>query len=269
MKKLSTILIILALVVLIPAGTVMGQAKTKVKGEITLLEDGSMELITKDGSVTVIFPDDYDTNGLEVGLIVMVDGSWLNDENFKADAIKIVDDQEEYEDEGKDIDDEDVDDKEEDEDSEDTFQNAFCTGEKDTLHPLAAKIVERFGETGEEEAAEGNGEVGDTQAVSLTEEQVMTWFCEGHSFGQIMLALVTQKFDGSDPQETLQMRKEGKGWGNIWKEKGLIGNASEGTPPGQIIKPDKADKSSPPGLDNKPDKENKIPPGQEKKTPTP
>lgn len=253
MRKLSTILIVVALLVLIPAGTVLAKTDTKIKGEITLIEAGSMKLSTKDGTVTVIFPDDYDPSDLSIGLIVMVDGSWLNEENFKADAIKEVDDPDEVE--AEEPDDEDIDEKDE-EDGEDTGQNAFCTGEKASSHPLAAKIVERF----------SNGE-GEGAAVS--EEQVMTWFCQGNSFGEIMLALMTQKFDGTNPEEMLQMRKDGIGWGNIWKDKGLIGNAKEGTPPGQIIKPDKADKATPPGLENKPEKEQNTPPGQLKKTPTP
>lgn len=249
MKKLSTILIVLALLILIPAGTVLGKTTSKIKGEIIGLDTSSMQLETKDGNVNVLFPEGVETDGLALGLVVMVDGNWDDEGNFVAAAVKVVDDQDEVEDE--DAEDADIDD-EEGEEGEENTQNAFCTGEKDSPHPLAAKIVERFGEE-----------------ISLTEDQVMTWFCEGNSFGQIMLALVTQKFDGSKPEDILEMRKNGMGWGNIWKEKGLIGNARLGTPPGQIIKPDKADKGTPPGLENKPDKDNKIPPGQLKKTPPP
>lgn len=236
MRRISPILVVMALLVLIPVGTVLGKPATKIKGTITELGEESMVLDTKDGPVTVIYPDDYDPSELATELVVMVEGSWLNDEDFKADAIKILDDQDEVEEE-------DLDDEQEDEDAGSTSQNAFCTGGKDKLHPLAAKIAERF----------------DGMA---TEEQVMAWFCEGHSFGQIMLALMTQKFDDSDPEELLMLHKNGTGWGTIWKEKGLIGNEKEGTPPGHIIKPDKG---TPPGLE----KNNKIPLGQLKKTPTP
>ncbi|MEJ2758070.1 MAG: hypothetical protein P8046_06250 [Anaerolineales bacterium] len=238
-RRISAILVVTALLVLIPVGTVLGKSATKIKGTITDLGTNSMVLETKDGPVNVVYPDDYDSSDLELGLVVMVDGSWLNEENFQADAIKILDDQDEMEEE--DLDDEQE--TEEVEESEFTSQNAFCTGEKDRLHPLATKIVERF-------------------AGATTEDQIMEWFCEGHSFGQIMLALMTQKFDGTDPEDLLQMRKGGKGWGIIWKEKGLIGNEKEGTPPGHIIKPDKG---TPPGLE----KNNMIPPGLLKKTPTP
>lgn len=237
MRRISTILVVMALLVLIPVETVLGKPTTKIKGKITELGETSMVVETKDGPVNVIYPDDYTFSDLETGMVVMVDGSWLNDDDFKADSIKLVDDQEEEFLEGEEQY------PEEGEESESTSQNAFCTGAKDNLHPLAAKIVERF-------------------AGVTTEEQVMTWFCQGHSFGQIMLALMTQKFDGSNPEELLQLHKEKGGWGSIWKEKGLIGNEREGTPPGHIIKPDKG---TPPGLE----KNNKIPPGLLKKTPIP
>lgn len=247
-QKFAVLITLLALLVLVPVGTGFGKSEAKIKGEITELGTDYLVLDTRDGPVTVYFPEGYQPVDLEIGLSVMVDGSWLENDAFQADAIKLL------------LDDEDEDDDEmedgEGEESESTGQNAFCTGEKDTAHPLAAKIAARF--------ATAEGEEGDTPAVS--EEQVMAWFCEGNSFGEIMLALMTQKFDGTDPQELLQMRADGMGWGNIWKEKGMIGNEREGLPPGQIIKPDKG---TPPGLENKPDKEENTPPGQLKKTPTP
>lgn len=52
-------------------------------------------------------------------------------------------------------------------------------------------------------------------------EQVMTWFCEGHEFEDILLALQTQEDSGVPAEELLAMRPE-KAWEQIWEELGLL-----------------------------------------------
>jgi hypothetical protein len=51
-----------------------------------------------------------------------------------------------------------------------------------------------------------------------------------------MLALKTSQLDGSDAGELLEMRAEGKGWGKIWLEKGLIGSEKDGFSPAGLLK---------------------------------
>jgi hypothetical protein len=99
--------------------------------------------------------------------------------------------------------------------------SAFCEeGKQDKAHPLAAKVAERF---------------------EVPVSWVVDNFCGGYGMGAIMLALMTSELDGSDPGELLEARKEGKGWGQIWKEKGLIGSEKDGhSPPGLLNKPDHA-----------------------------
>jgi hypothetical protein len=94
--------------------------------------------------------------------------------------------------------------------------SAYCGEKKEKNHPVAEGIAETYG---------------------ASTEEVMGYFCEGYSFGAIMLALQTS---GGDVGGMLAKRKAGQGWGQIWKEMGLIGSEKEGhSPPGLLKKPDK------------------------------
>jgi len=57
-----------------------------------------------------------------------------------------------------------------------------------------------------------------TYAVSY--EQVMTWFCEGYSFDNIMIALETSEATHVPAETLLQMLLE-KDWETIWQEIGF------------------------------------------------
>jgi hypothetical protein len=57
---------------------------------------------------------------------------------------------------------------------------------------------------------------------------VMSWFCDGYGFGQIMLALETSKVTSDTeqyktPEDLLALRTYGFGWGEIWKDMEFIG----------------------------------------------
>ena len=101
------------------------------------------------------------------------------------------------------------------------FTNAYYVdGKKETNHPLAAKIAERYG---------------------IDEETMMTYYCQGYSIGEIMLALKTSQMEGVDLSfEDILGGLDGPDvWGNIWKDMGLIGWAKDGnSPPGQLKKLD-------------------------------
>jgi hypothetical protein len=66
-------------------------------------------------------------------------------------------------------------------------------------------------------------------------ETIIGWFCDGWGFGQIMLALQTAEMtedEGDSAQDYLDFRAEDQGWGEIWKELGLIGKPEDdGDPP--------------------------------------
>ena len=117
------------------------------------------------------------------------------------------------------------DDKDKNKEKNEGFKDnsAFCAeGKQEKPHPLAPKMAERFG---------------------VTEEMVMGYFCEGYSMGAIMLAIKTRQLEGmtDTPGDLLASRAAGNGWGQIWKELGLIGNEKEGhSPPGLLKRPDHA-----------------------------
>ncbi len=99
------------------------------------------------------------------------------------------------------------------------FTNAYCVdGKKETNHPLAAKIAERYG---------------------IDEETMMTYYCQGYSIGEIMLALKTSQMEGVEVSfEDILAGLDGPdAWGQIWQDMGLIGWEKNGTPPpGQLKK---------------------------------
>jgi len=105
------------------------------------------------------------------------------------------------------------------------LNSAYCKdGKQEKPHPLAAKMAKRY---------------------DVTEDWVMGYFCNGYGMGAIMLALKTSQIDGiaADPDFLLTERANGVGWGNIWKNIGLIGSEREGhSPPGLLKKPEKKNK---------------------------
>lgn len=53
-------------------------------------------------------------------------------------------------------------------------------------------------------------------------EQVMTWFCQGSEFEDILLALQTGRSVAISIQELLEKRASGQQWDDIWDELGLV-----------------------------------------------
>lgn len=50
-----------------------------------------------------------------------------------------------------------------------------------------------------------------------TVAEVMSWFCQGAEFEDILIALETEELNGTDAEEMLQMRAEGLSWEEIWQ----------------------------------------------------
>jgi hypothetical protein len=59
-----------------------------------------------------------------------------------------------------------------------------------------------------------------SQTYQITYERVMTWFCDGYSFDNILVALETSAATGIAPDVLLEMLLE-KDWDEIWLEIGL------------------------------------------------
>ncbi|HZW03546.1 MAG TPA: hypothetical protein VFF68_06455 [Anaerolineaceae bacterium] len=61
--------------------------------------------------------------------------------------------------------------------------------------------------------------IADTFAVDV--ELVTSWFCAGHEYEDILLALQTSQGTDLDPQELLERKASGSSWEAIWQEIGL------------------------------------------------
>jgi hypothetical protein len=251
MKRTTRLIIVFSLVVVFSlafSGSVLAGKGGNPKGTVTAIDEGnqSLTLETDSGPVTVYLPEDFDYTSIAVDMYVVVRGDWDGEEAIYAATVRETT----VEDEAEEPDDGDVEEPEEgdDDDADDdaandngNHQNVYCTGRKENAHPMAAGIAESYG------ADEG---------------EIMNMFCEGYSVGEIMLALQTQQMNGTSAADSLAARSGGKGWGQIWKDAGLIGNAEAGTPPGQADKPvNPGHGGTPPGQD----KDKKTPPGQDKK----
>lgn len=70
-------------------------------------------------------------------------------------------------------------------------------------HPIAISIVDLYHDI-------------------TTYEEVMTWFCDGALFEDILNALSTEELSGMEAETTLIMLAEGKTWNQIWLELGVI-----------------------------------------------
>jgi hypothetical protein len=55
-----------------------------------------------------------------------------------------------------------------------------------------------------------------------TVAEVMTWFCDGAEFEDILMALQTEELTGTPAEEMLEMRAEGLSWDDIWLIIGYI-----------------------------------------------
>lgn len=215
MKKIlltSMLMFMLSLLVASPA--LAKNDKVNIKGEVTAVGDGTLTVLSNKGETFVVtVPDGFDLTSIQVGDSILVKGSIAGDGSVVAESIKLV---------GK------GDDTAGDGNSEVQAEggkdnSAYCAdGKQEKPHPLAARLAERYG---------------------VTEQWIMDYFCDGYGMGQIMLALKTSEIEGieADPEILLAERANGIGWGNIWKDLGLIGSEKDiDSPPGLLKKPDHA-----------------------------
>lgn len=237
MKKTTRILLIFSLVVVLSltaAGAVSANRGGNPKGTITAIDEAaqSFTLETDDGPITVYLPEGFDLDSIAVDMYVVVRGDWDGETAIYAITVRETTPEDETEDDDDDVEEpEDGDDDDDDGEDNGNHQNVYCTGRKDHAHPMATGLANTYG---------------------MSEGEVMNMFCNGFSIGEIMLALQTRQMNGTPVEDSLAQRQNGQGWGQIWREAGLIGNAEHGTPPGQ------ADKPVNPGHGG-------TPPGQEKK----
>jgi len=212
------------------ADTVEELEPVDIEGEVVSVDTDGRTITVKtenNEELLVRFPSDFEFGFTleDVGIYVHIIGVYLGAGSILALSIEEI----EPEDQGK-------------------SESAYCSGEKEKLHPVASKIASIF---------------------DATYEEVIGYFCDGFGFGQIILAYQTSKITGVDVAELLASREEGKGWGQIWKELGFKGKPKEDkedkVPPGQQKKEDGSkDKEHPGKPDKDKDKDNN---GKEKDKP--
>ncbi|MFC1936811.1 hypothetical protein ACFLYP_04005 [Chloroflexota bacterium] len=226
MKKSFVILSVVLVLALASATSAFAQGNSgNVKGEVTAVDEngGTITVVTNKGETYLVHvPADFDFGSVAVGDNIMVKGTTANGE-VTADSINVLGSGGEEEEE-EDEDEEKGQGKsqgqgqgDEGEENSGHSESAYCNGEKETPHPMALKIAEPYG---------------------IPAKVVNQYYCQGFSMGEIMLAL---KINGAEGfAEMLAAREGGQGWGQIWQEMGLIGNADHGkSPPGLLKKPDK------------------------------
>lgn len=210
MKKFLRIsVIVLVLTLFMATGVLAKSDKGNPKGVVTELNEGARTLTieTRKGeTVVVLAPEGFDFLTVAVGDTVMAKGVYT-EAGLEAEWVKVF---------SKDKDEE-VDDPEEEE--EGSKGGYYCQEGAEKVHPVAEKIVEKYG---------------------VTVEWVMSYVCDGYGYGAVMLALQTEEAGGGSADDLLVQKKEGKGWGQLWKEGGLVGSdKADHAPPGLLKKPDK------------------------------
>jgi hypothetical protein len=229
MKKILTIASLVVALVLLSATVAFAQGKANIQGEVTSVNgDGTITVTLADNSSVVVHPaagETFDASMLNT--MVHVKGDHNTDGSIQADWVKPAGAADDDDDDGngngkgKGKGQEKNKNKGDDDGNGGKETSAYCSGDKDKDHPFAAGVAETYG---------------------VSEDEVMGYFCQGYGFGQIMLAIQTQKMEGvsSSVAAMLAARKDGLGWGQIWKDMGIVGNKDHGkSPPGLLKKPDK------------------------------
>jgi hypothetical protein len=201
--KIKAVFIPVLLVGLLLAITPVAFARTgrgNPKGVIVDIndEEGTITIqVDEDETLTIILPDGFDYKTIDMGMFVVAKGTWMED-HFEAIWVKEGDPEEAELSDG------------EGEGHAWGRGGVYCAGGKTKQHPMAIKIAKLYG---------------------VESEWVMREFCKGQGFGTIMLALQTVAVTGEDADDLLSTHKNGKGWGVIWKDAGLVKNDKGCNPP--------------------------------------
>jgi hypothetical protein len=193
MRAIKTMSLLLVLLLVASVTPVAAQEPEEIEftGQVVSVDEdaGTMVVEVEDegGNIviyTVLLPEEFDWESIAEGDTVEVEGTL--DEDGNVAATKVVNETEEEEEE------------EEEEEGEGPY---FCRPDAAFQHPVGERIATGYG---------------------VEYEQVMEWKCGGHGFGQIVHALQAAA-TSEEAVELLGRRSAGEGWGQIWKDLGLIG----------------------------------------------
>lgn len=213
MKKLHIPIILAAILTLMMTAAAFAQTgEGNPRGEVLSVDEtgGTLTILTSDDSEVVItLPEDFDYSSISVGMTVLAKGTWT-ETGLDAEWVKEAGPGDKGPNNGP------AAGAHEDEGEGDGWGQGgkYCNDESADPHPMAAKLADDYG---------------------VETDWVMDRVCDGHGFGAIMLALKTAELEGGNAEDYLAERKGGRGWGEIWKELGIIGNARAGSPPPGLL----------------------------------
>jgi len=165
-----------------------------IKGQVgTVNPFGVLTVLTPQHTQEVIvIPGGFDKGAFQVGDSVLVKGIYQTDGAVLAVSVKKVNRV------GGDA-------------INGELENPYCQdGKIMEIHPIAIRLEE---------------------LSAAKASWVMDHFCEGHSMGDILLALKIGETHQSGADLLLIQHAEGKEWGQIWEEAGWIDNSHEVTSP--------------------------------------
>jgi hypothetical protein len=230
MKKILIAIVLVAALAALSASVALAETqKINLEGEIIAVDDFNQTITIRtaeDEKFEIHFLEGkFGFTAGDIGALVHVKAKLQDDGTILAIWVKFIDG----------------------EDDGEKQDSAYCSGEKETHHPVAIVLANSF---------------------DKDVEEIMTHFCDGFGFGQIYLALQTEVITDVDYGVLLGERSGDKGWGEIWKDLGYNGKPKDKgeTPPGQGKNNGKDPDKTPPGQDKKEegDDPEKTPPGQEK-----
>jgi hypothetical protein len=227
---LSLLAIVVALALVLVSVQLVAAQETENEVEITgmvlsINAPASFVVQTENGPYTVIPGEGFDFNSIQVGDTVEVEGSLNEDGSIAATKIEVESPEEE-------------DDPAEEQD--DPSEGYFCT-QSEVMHPFAERLLAHY----------------DTDYATL-----QAWFCDGFGWGQIMLALQTSEVTDDLPEDLLDRRRGGEGWGQIWQDLKLIGRPEHAGPPNDENGDGRPDFAGPPGEADRGRPDFAGPPGQ-------
>lgn len=87
--------------------------------------------------------------------------------------------------------------------------------------PGASPLSENPGTNCADEKVNKLGEAIASSYAFTSTQEVMTWFCDGAEFEDILVALESEELTGTAAEDLLLMRADGLSWDEIWEVIGL------------------------------------------------
>src|SRR5210317_1194056 len=90
-KRILIIMLVFTLLI-VTAGVAAAKSTGNPKGEIISIDEteGMLTLLTENGEIFVTLPEEFDYDSIEIGMFVLVKGTWLSETEIAADWVKPI-----------------------------------------------------------------------------------------------------------------------------------------------------------------------------------